>query len=138
MAVVCYQGRKNQTKEHQELSLAPITWANGKATRKGMRYATEFHVFPDYIVDTAILMTWQWRFADEYGLIGNVAGDFAYYGDSILYFEAKQSMQDFKKDFSEGKYKGLNPKGTLNWVVTPKKLVTLDMVPGNWGLLERC
>ena len=138
MAVVEYKGRKNQTELHQKLALSPMGWAANKATRKGMRFATEFHVFHNYIVDAAILMTFQWRFAEAYGLIERKPESpyVAYYEDAVCLFEAKQSIQDFKKDFSPSGFKGKNPKGTLNWVVTPKGLVSPGEVPGIWGLLE--
>ena len=136
MAVIQYEGRANQTKLHQDLCLAPINWANSRATRKGMRFATEFHVYADYIVDTAVILSFQWRFAEHYDVLYREAPGLVYHPDSVCYFEAKQSVADFKNSFGKGKYKGLNPKGTLNWVVTPKGLVTPEMVPGDWGLLE--
>lgn len=135
MAVIRYEGRKNQTKLHQSLSLAPIYWANSRSTGKGTRYATEFHVFHDYIVDTAVIMSFGWRFAKHYGIPEKTENGYLV-RDVVCLFEAKQSIADFKKDFGGGGYKGENPKGDLNWVVTPKGLVGALEIPEKWGLLQ--
>ena len=136
MAIVQYIGRANQTKLHQQLSLAPFSWIGNKATRKGIRFASEFHVFFDYIVDAAVFLTFQWRFAESYPGYMVKKENHVIYGDVACFFEAKQSRADFRNDFSPGKYKGLNPKGSLNWVVTPKALVAESEIPEAWGLLE--
>lgn len=124
---------------HKELSIRAVSWMNSRATRSGMRWATEFQLRQGWVADCVIFAFPQIRFFDQI----KKSEKYTHWDvwkknglpDSLMYvFESKVSKADFNKSFAPGAYKD-RLIGHVHYVVTPKGLVDESELPEGWGLL---
>jgi len=130
------------TKLHKELSVRAISWMNSRMTGSGIRWATELQLESGWIADCVAFGFPQIRHFDRIKKINNhsEALDVWHkkeFPDHFLYvFETKVSKSDFNKSFS-GNHEThkLEPIGNLNYVITPKGLISENELPEGWGWL---
>lgn len=129
-------------KLHKELSIRAVSWMNSRMTASGIRWATELQLEKNWIADCVAFGFPQMRFFDRIKKIENQqdAEDVWKkngYPNAFLYvFESKTSKQDYLKSFATD-----GPKtkliGNLNYIITPKDLITKDLLPEGWGWLVK-
>lgn len=142
---------KGQSVLHRELTHRARGWLANRATGRGVRGSFEVWLADKYVADSVLLLSFQQRFYSDclqlrliystdrlsrteidQKLLEQPTNDF------VIVIESKASRADFKSTFS--RWDESNPRylsrGNLHFLVTPKKLVSPDEVPMEWGLLE--
>ncbi len=128
--------------EHKVLTSRCLPWLRGRITRRGVRAGFEVPLADGYVADWVALAGFQYQFERRFKNKAQreferrngcrVSVEFA------CVFEAKVSRSDFQKMFGHGygEHGRDEPKGSLHWVVAPRRLVHPSEVPEFWGLLE--
>lgn len=139
--------RSNQTELHQRLGEMALIWIRNRATLYGIHGTVEVPYGFDideqtcsgrptpkreqnnFIADAMAVGRMQMRFYDQYIGRKNRA-DYPHFRH-VFQFESKVSVQDFKNIHK------VKPYGSMNWIVTPKGMISVADVPEPWGLLEQ-
>lgn len=121
---------------HCELAERALVWLAGRCTQRGLRGCVEVILNEAYVADAAAMCGLQYSQQKLFvgtKRVGNETDDY------VFIFESKVSRGDFFNTFkvSNNGNRLRNPVGNFHFVVAPKGLVTVDEVPGFWGLLER-
>ena len=128
---------------HLDMQHRAVTWTVAKATGRGIRAGLEIALEAGYVADAVVLMSWQYRFAEEYGLITRMRRQTPR-EQSILpmeinpevacVFECKVSRSDFMATFGQESNRA-RAAGNLHWVVGPAKAISESHLPEFWGVL---
>ncbi len=133
------------SQEHRDLQWMALRWLTGRATKSGIRGATEIGLSKGYVADAAALCGLQARYAEAYrersGLRlragpEQICGDVSHYVSCV--FEVKVSRNDFWSTFGDGDTNRWRAVADLHWIVTPRGLLKPHekSTRGFWGLLE--
>jgi len=130
---------------HKELSIRAISWMNSRMTQSGIRWATEFYLKEGWVADCVAFGFPQIRFFDKIKKLHNqqevhdVWKKNGYPHSFLHVFESKVSKQDYYKSFGKDGKTGYKSKmiGHLHYIITPKGLITENILPEGWGWLVK-